>query len=133
MRRFNSNPSALNGGLYLFTKVFLYEVKRHALRKRVWWSAIDGLERSILTLAAHVIDDVKSALLKVQLTKIITKLTEASLGRLTTKIRDFGEQRAREISLLCTRLGSDLAGGWINDDFARYLAFMNLNTPTGWK
>lgn len=116
----------------MFTSVFLSEIRRQALRKRVWWSALDSLERGILTVAARIIDEVKSALLNVQLVGIIAKLKEASLGTLARRIRDFGERRAREISLLGIVLSSRVAGTWVNEDFARYLAFMSLNAHIGW-
>ena len=111
--------------------MFLSEIRRQALRKRVWWSALDGLERGILSVAARIIDDVKSTLLNVQLVSIIAKIREASLGRLARRTRDFGEHRAREISLLGIGLGSRVAAAWVDEGFARYLAFMSLNAPPG--
>ena len=116
----------------MFTKEFLSEVKRQGLRKRVWWSALDNLERGILSIAARIIDDVKSVLLNIQLVKIIAKLKKASLGRLAMRIRDFGERRSREISQIGVSFGSEVAGTWANDSFAKYLAFMSLNAQIGW-
>ena len=128
------NNLELNGGFLrtLFTKEFLSKVRFQALRKRVWYSTLDNLERGILTVAARVIDEVKSTLLNVQLVKIIAKLKEASLGRLARQIRDFGGRRAKEISLIGVRFGSSYARGWVDDGFARYFAFISLNLPIGW-
>ena len=116
----------------MFTKKFLSEVRREALRRRVWWSALDTLERGILTTASIIINDVKSTLLNNQLIHIIKKIRDASLGRLARKIREFGEQRANEISLIGIRFKSNVAKQWVNEGFARYLAFMSLNSPSGW-
>lgn len=116
----------------MFTKKYLSEIRREALRKRVWWSALDALERGILTASAKIITDVKSSLLNSQLLDIITKIREASPGRLAKRIREFGEKKAKEIGLIGVRFYSDLAMSWADEGFSRYLAFMSLNSPLGW-
>jgi hypothetical protein len=50
------------------------------LHRKVWYSALDGLEREILSILARIIDGVKSSVLNVQLVKIITKLAPAGLS-----------------------------------------------------
>jgi len=115
----------------LLTREILSEARRHALRRHVWWSALDDLERGILSVAARVIDNVKSTLLNVQIARILTKIKEASLGRLARQVRDFGWRRVREISLFATKYGSVLSWSWVDAGFARYLAFMSLNTRSG--
>ena len=40
--------------------VFLRTVRYQALRKRVWYRAIDDLERGIINLTVRVVEDVKS-------------------------------------------------------------------------
>jgi len=107
--------------------MFLLKIRHKALARRTWWRVLDGLERNILSVAARVIHEVKSSLLNQQLSVIIAKLNDASLGRLAKRIRDFGEQRAREISSIGKRFGSKVAIQWVDENFARYLAFMSLN------
>jgi hypothetical protein len=116
----------------LFTREFLSNVRRYALRKCVWWSALDNLERGILSVAARVIDDVKSMLLNVQIVRILAKIKKASLGRFTMRVRDFGGRRSEEISLIALKFGSTVSRSWIDVSFARYLAFMSINLPIGW-
>ncbi len=116
----------------MFTRKFLSELRREALRRRVWWSALDVLERGILTASTKIITGVKSPLLNSQLLQIITKIRKASHGRLANRIREFGERKAKEISLIGVRFYSNLAMNWVDEDFSRYLAFMSLNSPIGW-
>ncbi|OGD60474.1 hypothetical protein A3K78_08110 [Candidatus Bathyarchaeota archaeon RBG_13_52_12] len=116
----------------MFTREILLEARWHALRRRVWWSALDNMERGILSIAARDIDDVKSTLLNVKLVRILAKIKEASLGRFARQVRDFGGRRAKEISSIGVKFGSCLSGGWVDEVFARYFAFMSLNMLIGW-
>ena len=54
------------------------------LRRRVWFSALDGVERGILCLASRVVEEVRNTALNVELVKILTKCARGrsqSLGR----------------------------------------------------
>lgn len=113
----------------MFTKRYLHEARREALRRHVWWSALDALERGILTASANISQDIKSTLLVTQLDEIITKIKKASTGIIARRIREFGEQRANEIRQISTQMGSNVAEHWVDEGFARYLAFMSLNAP----
>jgi hypothetical protein len=115
----------------MFTRGFLADVRRAALRRRVWWSALDGLERGILTLASQIVDEVRNAALGVELVKIVAKVRDACRGRFVRHVDAFGVRRVR---VLCTQ--AKAWGGsvedWVGLGFARYLAFLDLNQPRGW-
>jgi len=61
----------------LYTREFLVEIRRKALRRDVWFKALDRVERGILSLTARVVDRVKSVALGVELVKMIKKLRDA--------------------------------------------------------
>lgn len=117
----------------MFTRSFLAEVRRTALRRRVWYSALDGLERGILTLAGRVVDEVRNTALNVELVKIIAKLRDAAKSGFVRHVETFGVRRVREVRDQAASLGSVFAGMWARDiEFVRYLAFLDYNQPRGW-
>ena len=61
----------------MFTGQYLTSVKRKALRKGVWYSTLDRVERGIISLTARLIDRVESEMLGVVLVKILVKLVKA--------------------------------------------------------
>jgi len=117
----------------MFTRGFLAEVRRTALRRRVWYSALDGLERGILTLAGRVVDEVRNTALNVELVKIIAKLRDAAKSGFVRHVETFGVRRLREVRDQGVSLGSVFACVWAKDiEFVRYLAFLDYNQPRGW-
>jgi hypothetical protein len=117
----------------MFTRGFLAEVRRSALRRRVWYSALDSLERGILTLASRVVDEVRNTALNVEIVKIIAKLRDAAKSGFVRHVEAFGMRRVREIREQAVSLGSLVAGGWAREmGFVRYLAFLDYNQPRGW-
>jgi len=117
----------------MFTSSFLDSVRRRAVRGRVWFRALDGLERGILSLSAKILDVVHSASLQVELAKIVGKIEDVLRGVFERRLLSYGLARAREIVAYAVRLGCVNALGWLlGSSFARYVTFMSLNTPIGW-
>ena len=117
----------------MFDRQFLVECRRRALRKRVWYSALDRVERGILTLASQVTDMVRSTTLGIEIVKILAKLKDALKSGFVRHMESYGLGEARKISAQAVQFGSGRAEAWGHDfGFVRYLAFMDLNRPTGW-
>ncbi len=116
----------------MFTGDFLADVRRRAFRGRVWYSALDSLERGILTLASRVVDEVRNTLLNVELVKIIAKLRDAAKSRFVRHVETFGIHRVREVRDQAYAWGDVAGGAWVDMGFARYLAFLDFNQPRGW-
>jgi len=117
----------------MFTSSFLTEVRRKALRRGVWYGALDRLERGILSLAAQLIDRVESEVLGVELVKILRKLNDAMRSGFARRMEVFGFRRARVVAGQAVALGCIGAGSWAGDlDFVRYLTFVEVNAPIGW-
>lgn len=118
----------------MFTKDFLSLVRRTALRRRVWYKALDSLERGILTISAQVIDDVKSSVLNIQLVRIIAKLREACKSGFVKHLERYGVERVRVIQEIALKFGYHAAAGLSRDmEFIRYLMFLDYNQPIGWR
>jgi len=116
----------------VFTSSFLVEVKRKALRRGVWFKALDRVERGILSLTARLVDRVESAVLGIELVKIMSKLREALKSGFVRRMEEYGFAKAREVASQAVDWGYHAARGWArNLGFIRYLTLIDVNKPTG--
>jgi len=117
----------------MFTSGFLVEMRRKALRRGVWYRALDRVERGILSLAARVVDRVESAVLGVVLVKILRKLRDALKSGFVRRMEEFGLKRAREVAAQAVAWGHGAARAWSSDlGFVRYVTLLDVNAPSGW-
>jgi len=116
----------------VFTSGFLVEVRRKALRRGVWYRALDRVERGILSLTVRVTDRVESAVLGIELVKILGKLRDALKSGFVRRMEEYGFRRAREVAGQAVEWGYGAASVWASDwGFVRYLTLMDVNRPTG--
>ncbi len=113
----------------MFKSSYLDDIKRRAIRSRVWFKTLDGLERGIINLSVKVLDStVTLSRLDNVLSIIIAKIEDALKGEFEKRLESYGLNRAGEIVDIAIRLGHVSALGWLNDgNFARYVTFMSLN------
>ncbi len=105
----------------MFTREFILSMKRKALRRGVWFYALDHVERSILSLTARVVERVVSVKLGIILVKILRKLCDAFNGAFIKRM-ELGIMLARRIAALAVAWGYSEAESWASDnDFIRYL------------
>jgi hypothetical protein len=117
----------------MYQSSFLDDVRRRAIRGRVWFKALDSLERKILSLSVRVLDGVVNvSCLGVELAKIVAKVEDALKSVFERRLEGYGLRRAGEIAGMAVRLGYPGARGWLGSGFARYVTFMSLNMPVGW-
>ena len=74
---------------------FLRTVRYQAYRKRVWYRAIDDLERGIINLTVRVVEDVKSHTLVQVLEGIVAKIRLACMSVYSRHHLEFGRGKAR--------------------------------------
>ena len=107
----------------------LNETKKHALRRGIWFKALNRIERGIIDLTVKYVDNIKSAKLAKVLTAILAKLqtkTETMLDRL---VRTIGLSLAQKISNIAVSWGNHSASMWANDPiFARFLVVNSTKT-----
>lgn len=117
----------------MFTRTFLGSLRRKALRRRVWHSALDKVERGIVTLSIRLIDSVKSETLGIEIVKITKKLRDALRSPFVTYLESFSLKEAMKIADQAVEFGNTEAREWVYDfGFTRYLTLLNYNKPTGW-
>ena len=117
----------------MFTRGFLEEIRLKAIRRRVLYSALDGVERGILYLCTRVVDEVSSPVLGVQLVEIVSRLREAMKSAFTRHVESYGVKRVVQLVEQANALGCKRASEWMHDmSFISYLTFMNINQPIGY-
>lgn len=117
----------------LFTRTFLVKLRRKALRRRVWHSALDKIERGILTLSIKLVDTIQSEILGIEIVKITKKLKDALKSPFVTYFETFGLGEAKKIANQAVKFGNTEAREWIYDfGFTRYLTLINYNKSPGW-
>lgn len=111
----------------------LREVRGAALRRRVWYKALDGIERGIMNLTISVVGGVKSPTLMREISKILVKLREALESAFTRHLEEYGSRKLVDIIKIALSFGNEDALRWGTDSFARLLTVNNYNNPAGWK
>ncbi len=99
--------SAPVGGLdgQTLTKGLLAGIRLRALRQRVWFGALDRIERGLVDLTIRYVDQVKSNRLQQVLVKILEKLAQAI---------ETGVRRVLGRGRMLAARASGIAVGWGN-------------------
>ena len=117
----------------MLSKEFLREVRGIALRKRVWYRALDEIERGIVNLTISVVESVKSPTLVREISKILAKLREAFKSAFIKHVENYGFKKLMDVINVAVSLGNVEALKWGSESFARLLAVNNYNNPVGWR
>ena len=118
----------------MFTGEFLAGLRMKAIRHRVLYRALDGLERGILYLSSRLVDEVSSLTLLGQLAEIVTKLEGALRSGYERHVEEYGVGKLVKIILQAVRFGYRDAARWIGDrGFAVYLSVLDMNQPNGYR
>jgi hypothetical protein len=106
----------------------LFEARKFALRRGIWFRALNRLERGVVDLTVRYVDEIRSAKLTKVLTVILAKLQLAVESVMDKMVRSDGFAQARKISRVALSWGRVSALAWAEDgDFARFLAVMLMN------
>ncbi|MCW4050742.1 MAG: hypothetical protein NWE89_13510 [Candidatus Bathyarchaeota archaeon] len=116
------------------TRGFLVCLRRKAIRRKVFFGALDRLERGILDLSTRLLDQAKNIVLVSQLLDIVGKLEDALRSRFVKHLESYGYRRVVQVVSQAVKMGCDVARGWLMDaSFAWYLTAQNLNQPMGYR
>lgn len=86
-----------------------------------------------MELACRVVEEVRSLDLARVIVGILAKLREASKSSFIKHVESFGLGQAVKMVQAARGFGSKVAREWLaGGDFARYLAFIDFNQPSGW-
>jgi len=107
----------------------LAEMKRKAIRRGVWFTALNKVERACIDLTIKVVDKVRSLLLEKVLTNVAEKLSNAMENQITQLMREVGHALALKISRIAQTWGRTSATQWaVDPKFIRYLTVVKMNT-----
>jgi len=117
----------------MFNRSFLMGLRRRAIRKRVWFGALDGLERGIYNLVCRIVDRVESPVLGKILIGMVAKLRDVLKSEFARLMESLGVRRAWEAAACAVAWGYGAAWAWRGDTgFARFFAVIAFNAPSGW-
>ena len=127
---YNDAPvGGLNG--QTLTRGLLTGFRLRALRRRVWYGALDRIERGLVDLTIRYVDQVKSNKLQQVLVEILEKLTRAMKHGMARVLR-VGRELALRASTLAVGWGNSQAYAWRHDRlFWRGLALKDKRTNRG--
>ena len=117
----------------MFTRKFLKQWWRRALRRKILFTALDKEDRGYLYLTMRAFDEIRNAKVGTIIVRILAKLRDALKSPFARKMETYGLKKARTISKIAVEWGHSTAGGWAHDfRFIRYLTALELNAPPGW-
>jgi len=103
-------------------------VKKAALRRGIWYRALNRAERGVLDLTVKYVKYIRSTKLANLVTGLIEKLQNASQSKVDRLTRSVGLLLAQKVSELAVSWGNRLAHDWAVDlEFAKFLTVTNLN------
>ena len=115
----------------MFTREFLLCMRGRALRKGLWYKALDHVERCILRLTSRIVNRVESEVLGVVLVGIVKKLKDAMESKFVKKMQGSSLVRAKEVADQAVEWGYRAAREWASDvGFIRYLTLVDINTSS---
>lgn len=117
----------------MYYKEFLVGLRRRALRRGLWYRALDKLDRGIYDLTCAVVDRVESEKLSRVILGIVLKLRDALKGEFVRLVESFGVRRAWDVAESAVQWGYGAAWAWRREEgLARFFAVMEFNAPSGW-
>ena len=104
------------------------KIKRKALRRKVWFKALNRMERALIDLVIKVVERVRSPKLAKIVARILEKLSEALKSRIEKLMETVGRSIARKHAECAYFWGYKDALKWAEDtDFIRYLTIIGMS------
>jgi len=111
----------------MFSRSELVSLKHNALRRGVWFRALNRIDRATIDLTIRCVERVRSATLGRVIVGIVEKIKDAMEGFLT-RAEAVGRELAERVAKLAMSWGNVRASDWKNDlRFIRYLGAMSLS------
>jgi len=118
----------------MFTRGFLETIRLKAIRRRVLFRVLDGVDRGILYLCTRIVEKVSSPVLGAQLVDIVSRLQDALKSGFEQHVLLYGARRLVQVVRQAVSFGYVGASSWVLDKgFMRYLAFQDFNQTQGYR
>lgn len=117
-----------------FDKKRLVKLKAKAMRRGVWFRALQRIDRVLIDLTIKVADTVRSAKLAKSILSLEKKLESAMESGVARIFKQVGLSLAKNLSIIAQKLGYTSAKDWACDRaFAVYLTVMHMNRSMAFK
>jgi hypothetical protein len=118
----------------LYTSSFLRGLRRKALRRRLWFKALDTLERGFYNLTCEVVDRVESLVVYREILDVVVKLRNALKGEFVRLVESVGVAKAWRVAGYAIEWGNNRASRWNKEScFARYHTLVEMHCSSGWR
>lgn len=115
----------------LFNRRDLTNLRVRAIRRGMWFKALNRMERGLIDSVIKVVDNVRSKLLAKVLNSIVTKLMAVLECKLHQMMREVGQPLAQRISRLAQSWGNRAAYSWGHSKkFIQFLTILTINANT---
>lgn len=109
----------------------LIRARAMAIRRGIWYRALNATERALFSLTIRIVREIKSNVLSRSLAAIIEKLQVRTKEGLVAIFYTLGQPLAERVSRIAYRWGNASAAHWSADAcFARFLTIMHINNPS---
>jgi hypothetical protein len=116
------------GSMSLCSIETLSALRRFSLRKRIWYSSLTGVERSIVNLTIKIVDEIRSPLLAKTIKQVLLKLSNALKSGYMYRFEAAGRPIAERLGEVAFSWGNKAALSWKNDiSYIRWLGMSQLN------
>lgn len=113
---------------------FLKKIRKKAIRKRIWYKAIDSIDRGIVNLTINLVENIKSLTLLKVLKSILKKIKESHKSDFIKHCETYGLIKAEKIVKQAIDFGYEYATTWLSyRSFSQLLALNGMNDPHGWR
>lgn len=103
----------------------LVKAKLKALRAGVWFGTLSKVERAIMNLTIHCVENVRSNLLTRVLSSIINKILQSSGKDFMMRAEEIGQEIAARLSSIGEKWGNSSSQAWKGDK--PFIIFLGVN------
>ncbi|MCJ7635645.1 hypothetical protein MUP77_25045 [Candidatus Bathyarchaeota archaeon] len=116
------------------SRAVLIDLREKCFSKRIWFSSLSSIERSLVNLTIRVVDEVKSSRLNSLLGAIVRRLEEALESPFLKAANLRGLSLVERFVNVAYSWGYATALDWLDDkSYILYLGVSSLNTPNAFR
>ena len=118
----------------MYTSSFLRSLRGKALRRRLWFKALDTLERGFYNLTCEVVDRVESLVVHREILDVVVKLRNALKVEFVRLVESIGVEKAWRAAGCAVEWGNRSALEWRRDNnFLRFHTVLEVYSTLEWR